>query len=71
MYSKAVDVVINVILFYLLETNSEENSEINQVEETVEEKSCVEGEEEDIVIAAVVSYPAWLCGVWVVDSLYR
>jgi len=71
MYSKAVDVVINVILFYLLETNSEEKSEIDQVEETVEEKSCVEGEEEDIVIAAVVSYPAWLCGVWVVDSLYR
>ena len=71
MYSKAVDVVINVILFYLLETNSEEKSEIDQVEETVEEKSCVEGEEEDIVIAAVVSYPAWLCGVWVVNSLYR
>ena len=70
MYSKAVD-VINVILFYLLETNSEEKSEIDQVEETVEEKSCVEGEEEDIVIAAVVSYPAWLCGVWVVNSLYR
>ena len=71
MYSKAVDVVINVILFYLLETNSEEKSEIDLVEETVEEKSCVEGEEEDIVIAAVVSYPAWLCGVWVVNSLYR
>ena len=71
MYSKAVDVVINVILFYLLETNSEEKSKIDQVEETVEEKSCVEGEEEDIVIAAVVSYPAWLCGVWVVNSLYR
>ena len=71
MYSKAVDVVINVILFYLLETNSEEKSEIDQVEETVEEKSCVEGEEEDIVIAAVVSYPVWWCGVWVVNSLYR